>query len=148
MSAENIYWDTIQDLTTVDFSWYYDALAGKPVGIHDGIPEPGYFLYLWRSKPTKLLVPVIVYWCRALDKEEPFIDGKPNVIADSRLFAYAYGPNGKVSIDPYSKWTWLAGRPISYDEFKKRISGDVETGSLNETYKQFKAPSETAPLFG
>jgi hypothetical protein len=80
------------------FSFWRDALAGKPVEIHESFPMPGYY----KAKQRGKLEPVAIWY------------------KDGELVCRV----GKDVADPFSIWTYCADKPIA-KELAKQV---FETG--------------------
>lgn len=86
------------------YAWHRDALAGKPVEIHDGLPECGWFKV--RMVKDGPFVPASI----SIKRE---IDEIGQLASDETLFCEI---NGQTR-DPAREWIWLSKNPISRREY-------------------------------
>jgi hypothetical protein len=94
------------------WAWWEAAVAGEAPPVHEAEPQTGFFAVRrfrygdWRQGP---FVPARVWW------EPGEIDPETGeLLSDERCRAEI---DGKPA-DPWSKWTWIARRPISESEWK------------------------------
>ena len=99
------------------YEYWRKALAGEKPPIHEGNPQPGY--YRKRASRNGPWLPVAIW-----EKDGQLvatIDGKP--------------------VDPAEIWTWVADKPVTYEEFKARTETGRWPGEAPE-------PSSGAPVIG
>lgn len=85
--------------------WHHNALAGRKPPIHESEPQCGWFRRrLVRAGPW---VPARIWLEQEVDEETG------ELVADEVLCCEVCGEPK----DPYDQWTWLAGQPISEEEF-------------------------------
>jgi hypothetical protein len=90
-------------------NWWRRALAGEPVTIRDGEPQPGYY----RTKLVKggPWVPARIWVEREFDEDgEQVNEDKFRCVI------------GDAEADPMQKWVWLSGHPISLADYKQMRS--------------------------
>lgn len=85
--------------------WWLDALWGKSPPLHESTPPQAGF-YRTRLIPRGIVVPARI-WIR----EERDEDGE--LIADQKFGCEIAGRMA----DPFKEWMYLAGSPISQDDF-------------------------------
>lgn len=93
------------------WAWHEAALDGRSPPIHEDEPHAGFFAvrkFRYGEWPQSPFVPARIWW------EPGEIDPETGeLLTDERLCAEVDGH----PIDPWSKWTWLARRPISESEW-------------------------------
>lgn len=86
------------------YAWHRDALAGKPVAVHEGEPQCGWFkTRLVKGGP---FVPASISIHRNVDENG-------ELASDERLVCEVNGERR----DPVKTWLWVCKNPISRTEY-------------------------------
>lgn len=105
------------------FAWYYAALkhgAGSPQApIHDGEPHAGF--YRLKGKNGGASLPAYIAMEAPID-DNGELDGDERLICMIGTVGKVFGTTttqGAIERDAYSAWTYLAGHPVPYEDFKQ-----------------------------
>lgn len=96
---------SVRKPTLDPYFWHRSALAGKSPPIHDGEPQPGW--YVKRVQDKGPLLPASIYIAQEIDPETG------ELLGDEEMRAELAG----VPCDPDEQWLWFATRPISQEEY-------------------------------
>lgn len=94
------------------WAWWEAAVAGQDPPVHDGEPHAGFFKVRrfsygkWVKGP---FVPACIWW------ESGEIDPETGELLSPEILRCEI--DGRRA-DPWSKWTWLARRPITEAEYQ------------------------------
>ena len=93
------------------WAWWEAAIRGEDPPIHENEPQQGYYAvrkFRYGEWPQSPFVPARIWWESDIDP------GTGELLSDERLRGEVDG----APINPWSKWTWLARRPISESEWR------------------------------